>query len=91
LQIIDVENILARVLCPLQIGYMKANDLQVSLKCCIGEGEGQVCMLNERLDIVSSRERGDTLASFERSHILKSSLGNIQNMVYETKSLLKVV
>lgn len=32
---VGVENILARVLCPLQIGFTKAKDLDVSLKCCV--------------------------------------------------------
>ena len=59
-QVIGVDNVLNKILDPLQIGFMAKKELEASLKCCTkrdpSEKVGVVCKKNGKYDIVEYSE-----------------------------------
>ena len=59
-QVIGVDNVLNRILDPLQVGFMAEKQLEASLKVCVkcdaAEKVGVVCKNNGKYDIVEYTE-----------------------------------
>lgn len=59
-QVIGVDNVLNRTLCPLQLGFTACKQLEASLKCCTkrspDEKVGIFCKKNGKYDIVEYSE-----------------------------------
>ena len=91
-QVIGVDNVLNRVLCPLQLGFTKVKDLEASLKCGVkrspDEKVGVFCKRNGKYDIVEYSEfPAETAAEMTDDH-LTFELGSLLMFVVQAKKLL---
>lgn len=92
-QVIGVDNVLNKILDPLQIGFMATRGLEASLKCCgkrdPSEKVGVVLKKNGKYDIVEYSELSEEQASRQADDgSLYFELGSILIFVLSTKKLL---
>lgn len=92
-QVIGVDNILNKLLDPLQIGFMKESKLEASLKACVKkspeEKVGVVCKKNGKYDIVEYSELSDEQAKKTADNgSLYFELGSILIFMLDSSKLL---
>ena len=93
-QVIGVDNVLNKILDPLQIGFTACRELEASLKCCTkrdpSEKVGVVCKNNGKYDIVEYSELSPEQASRRVDDSLYFDLGSILIFMLSTKKLLNL-
>ena len=96
-QVIGVDNVLNRLLCPLQIGFTACKNLEVSLKCCTKrspeEKVGIFCKKDGKYDIVEYSELSQAQAEEkweEDPSQLKFDLGSILIFMLDAQKLLSL-
>lgn len=95
MQVIGVDNVLNRVLCPFQLGFTRLNGLEVSLKCVAkrspDEKVGVLCKKGGKYDIVEYSELSAEQAEATREDgRLELELGSILIFVLQAKKLLEL-
>jgi len=96
-QVIGVDNVLNRLLDPVQVYFTASKQLDSSLKCLVkrsaDEPIGVVCKKNGKYDVVEYSELSDALASKKapgNSNALYFDLGNILMFMLNSQKLLKL-
>lgn len=94
-QVIGVDNVLNKLLDPLQIGFTAMKDLEASLKCCVkrspDEKVGVVCKKNGKYDIIEYSELPSDLAEKETEEGgLYYELGSILIFMLSSQKLLSL-
>ena len=96
-QVIGVDNVLNKILDPVQIGFNHSKGLEASLKCCVkssaAEKVGVVCIKNGKYDIVEyselTPEQADQTKDGDNTR-LNLELGSILIFMLESKKLLNL-
>ena len=94
-QVIGVDNVLNKLLDPLQVGFTAVKGLEASLKCCEkrspDEKVGVVCKKNDKYDIVEYSELSQEEANkLDEDGNLYFNLGSILIFMLSSKKLLKL-
>lgn len=96
MQVIGVDNVMNRILDPVQVYFTAKNNLECSLKCLVKrnpeEPVGVLCKKNGKYDIVEYSELSDELAAKKApgSDSLYFELGNILMFMLSSQKLLKL-
>lgn len=97
IQVIGVDNVLNKIMDPVQIGFNYTKGLEASLKCCVKvnpeEKVGVVCVKNGQYDIVEYSELTPEQAQQKREDDesrLHLELGSILIFMLESKKLLSL-
>jgi UDP-N-acetylglucosamine/UDP-N-acetylgalactosamine diphosphorylase len=94
-QVIGVDNVLNKIMDPLQVGFTAVKGLEASLKCCVkrspDEKVGVVCQRNGKYDIVEYSElpKEDAERTDENGD-LYLDLGSILIFMLSSKKLIKL-
>lgn len=96
-QVIGVDNVLNKLLDPVQVGFTAEKDLEASLKACVkrspDEKVGIVCIKNGKYDIIEYSELSDAHANKKQEddpNALYYELGNILMFMLSSKKLLEL-
>jgi UDP-N-acetylglucosamine/UDP-N-acetylgalactosamine diphosphorylase len=94
-QVIGVDNVLNKVLDPMQVGFTALKGLEASLKVCekryTGEKVGVVCKKNNNYDIVEYSELSQEEANrLDEDGSIYFNLGSILIFMLSSKKLLKL-
>ena len=97
MQVIGVDNVLNKIMDPVQVGFNSRKNLEASLKCCVKrdpeEKVGVVCINNGKYDIVEYSELTKEQAEKKRdddASKLYLELGSILIFMLDSKKLLNL-